>query len=285
MEGLYGTNYISTQEPAQPPETTETEQKKDRRVPNLITGIAVVLLAAFGAYQLVSIGVGYYKRVREEKAQAKTAEYYSYLIPAAAIDISPFDDITVADMSELVEMSVWSVLNSGLDPTQYVYEDDMLLLPQTQVESAFVHYFGTEKSIVHVTVSGYGYEFTYDASAKVYRIPLTTITPLYTPVIVSTETKGDAVTLRVGYRNAGLYSKDPVTGTLTAPEPDKYVSVTLRTASTGTYISAVRSEDMPDNAAGNTVPSVTAAPEETSSAPAETATAGDETSETGTGEG
>ena len=280
MDELNRGGYNGAQSGPEAYEAPPKKQKKERRVLNLVTGIVVVLLAAFGVYRLVQMGVEYYKSEREKKAQAEAEAYYSYLIPAAAIDISPFDDITAADMSELVEMSVWSVLNSGLDPTQYVYEDDELLIPETQVESAFVHFFGTEKSIVHTTVYGYGYEFTYDATNNVYRIPLTTITPLYTPVIESAETKGDAVTLRVGYRNAGLYSKDPLTGTLTAPEPDKYVSVTLRNASTGTYISAVRAEHAPENAVGG---AATPPASETDSAPAgsETASA-EETAESGT---
>ena len=267
MDELNRGGYNGAQSGPEAYEAPPKKQKKERRVLNLVTGIVVVLLAAFGVYRLVQMGVEYYKSEREKKAQAEAEAYYSYLIPAAAIDISPFDDITAADMSELVEMSVWSVLNSGLDPTQYVYEDDELLIPETQVERAFVHFFGTEKRIVHTT-------------NNVYRIPLTTITPLYTPVIESAETKGDAVTLRVGYRNAGLYSKDPLTGTLTAPEPDKYVSVTLRNASTGTYISAVRAEHAPENAVGG---AATPPASETDSAPAgsETASA-EETAESGT---
>ena len=268
-------NYINEIEAEPQP---AAQPKKKRSVGSIIVGILVILLACYGVFQLVQMGITWYKGHNAEKETADTAAYYEYLIPAAAIDIDPFEDITAADMSELVEMAVWAVLNSGLDATQYQYDADELLLPEAQVAAAFVRFFGTERTIAHATVEGYGYQFTYDAAGHVYRIPLTTISPLYTPVITETETKGDSTVLTVGYLNAGLYAMDPITGELTAPDPDKFVKVTLRAASTGTYISAVRSLGVPEVAA--TLPVyTTAAPDEAE--PEETDDT-DETDETDT---
>ncbi len=267
-------NYINDIE-----ETPEekAQPKKKRSAGSLIAGFLVILLAGYGVFQLAQLGINWYKGRNAEKETADTAAFYAYVIPAAAIDIDPFEDITAADMNELVEMAVWAVLNSGLDATQYQYDADELLLPEAQVSAAFTRFFGTERTIAHTTVEGYGYQFTYDAAGHVYRIPLTTITPLYTPVITETETKGDSTVLTVGYLNTGLYAMDSLTGELTAPDPDKFVKVTLRAASTGTYISAVRSLGVPEVAA--TLPVyTTAGPDETQ--PEET----DETEEAETGE-
>ena len=237
-------------------------QKRKRSAGSLIVGVLVILLAFYGVFQLGVLGVSWLKDRAADKATDASAVYYNYLIPVAAIDIDPFEDVTAADMNELVEMAVWGLLNSGLDPTQYVYDGDELLLPEMQVEASFIHYFGNQRAIQHTTVEGYGYRFNYDAAGHVYRIPLTTITPLYTPVITETETKGDSTVLTVGYLNAGLYAMDPLTGQLTAPDPDKFVKITLRAASTGTYISAVRSLGVPEVAA--TLPVyTTAGPDET----------------------
>ena len=287
MDTEYYKYYDETQQPAAPaaPENPAPQEKK-LSVLNLLIGFVVVLLAAFGVYQLIHIGVDYIKTVKSEEAAIANAAYYDFLIPAAAIDIEPFEDITAAKMTELVEMSVWAVLNSGLDATQYQYDDAVLLLPQAQVEAAFSHFFGVERTIEHGTVSGYGYQFEYDAAAKVYRIPLSSISPLYTPVITETQTKGDATVLTVGFRNAALYSQNLLTGDLTVPEPDKYVKVTFRSASTGVYISAVRSSGLPEVAV--TVPQVTVAPSQTTEttaapqsteAPAEAQSTEPETSE------
>ena len=238
-------------------------QKRKRSAGSLIVGVLVILLAFYGVFQLGVLGVSWLKDRAADKATDASAVYYNYLIPVAAIDIDPFEDVTAADMNELVEMAVWGLLNSGLDPTQYVYDGDELLLPEMQVEASFIHYFGNQRAIQHTTVEGYGYRFNYDAAGHVYRIPLTTITPLYTPVITETETKGDSTVLTVGYLNTGLYDLDPLTGELSAPQPDKFVKVTLRAAAAGTYISAVRSMGVPEVAATLPVYTTAAPGEET----------------------
>ncbi len=238
-------------------------QKRKRSAGSLIVGVLVILLAFYGVFQLGVLGVSWLKDRAADKATDASAVYYNYLIPVAAIDIDPFEDVTAADMNELVEMAVWGLLNSGLDPTQYVYDGDELLLPEMQVEASFIHYFGNQRAIQHTTVEGYGYRFNYDAAGHVYRIPLTTITPLYTPVITETETKGDSTVLTVGYLNTGLYDLDPFTGELSAPQPDKFVKVTLRAAAAGTYISAVRSMGVPEVAATLPVYTTAAPGEET----------------------
>lgn len=228
-------------------EKTENPVKKPN-ILNFIIGIIAIVLAVCGIYFLVNLGVNYYKDIKSEKNLTEYAEFYSFIIPAAAIDIEPFEDVTSAKMSELVEMSVWAVLNSELDPTAYDYSSDSLLLPENEVTAAFINFFGTEVTISHCTVEGYGYEFVYNATEKVYEIPLTTITPIYTPVITELETKAGATTLTVGLLNSGLYSQNAATGELTAPEPDKYIKVTFRTSTSGRYISSVRTSSVPETA-------------------------------------
>ena len=256
-------NLINEIEDATEAGAAQPQQKRKRSAGSLIVGIVVILLALYGVFQLGVMGVSWLRERAADKATDQSAVYYNYLIPVAAIDIDPFEDVTAADMNELVEMAVWGLLNSGLDPTQYVYDGDELLLPEMQVEASFIHYFGNQRTIQHTTVEGYGYRFNYDAAGHVYRIPLTTITPLYTPVITETETKGDSTVLTVGYLNTGLYDLDPLTGELSAPQPDKFVKVTLRAAAAGTYISAVRSMGVPEVAATLPVYTTAAPGEET----------------------
>lgn len=270
---------MEPEEPVQEPQPAPPEQKHSPL--NIFIGIIVILLACFGVYQLVVMGVGLVQSKKNDADAAQTADYYSYVIPVAAINMVPFEDVAVADMNEMVELSVWSVLNSALDSTQYQYSGDYLLLPEGQVTAAFVHFFGMGRAIVHATVSGYGYEFTYDAAAHAYKIPLTTITPVYAPTITDTETKGDSVVLTVGYLNTGLYTQNSRTGELSLPEPDRYVKVTLRTASTGTYISSVRALGLPETAVPAQQPT-TEAPQTASS---EEASSEDASGEEGSSEG
>ncbi len=263
MNEFQSPNLINEIEDAPEAGAAQPQQKRKRSAGSLIVGIVVILLALYGVFQLGVMGVSWLRERAADKATDQSAVYYNYLIPVAAIDIDPFEDVTAADMNELVEMAVWGLLNSGLDPTQYVYDGDELLLPEMQVEASFIHYFGNQRTIQHTTVEGYGYRFNYDAAGHVYRIPLTTITPLYTPVITETETKGDSTVLTVGYLNTGLYDLDPLTGELSAPQPDKFVKVTLRAAAAGTYISAVRSMGVPEVAATLPVYTTAAPGEET----------------------
>ncbi len=262
---LNGEEPFSAQEPEAPAPAPEGEpkNKKDKqkkyKLSNLLVGFLVLALACYGLFRLGTLTVGFFKEKTKSRNAAESVNLYQYLIPAAAIDVEPFEDVTTAKMSELVELTVWGVLNSGLDSTQYDFDGDALLLPEAQVAAAFINYFGTERAVEHQTVSGYGYQFTYDAAAHCYKIPLTTITPIYTPKITETQTKGDSTVLKVGYLNAGMYAQNQQTGELTAPEPDKYVQITLRSASTGMYISSVRSLGIPETAWAN-IPDATSAP-------------------------
>lgn len=270
-------DYLTEPEEQLPQEPQPAPEQKHSPL-NVFIGIVVILLACFGVYQLAVMGVDLARSKKNDADAAQTADYYSYVIPVAAINMAPFEDVAAADMNEMVELSVWAVLNSALDSTQYQYSGDYLLLPEGQVTAAFVHFFGMGRAIVHATVSGYGYEFTYDAAAHVYKIPLTTITPVYAPTITDTETKGDSVVLTVGYLNTGLYTQNSRTGELSLPEPDRYVKVTLRTASTGTYISSVRALGLPETAVPAQQPTAASAVPSTEEASSEDASGEEESS-------
>ena len=242
-----------------------------------IVGLLILALAIFGAVRLGMLCVGGLKASAQEKQQQRLAAYARLLIPAAAIDIEPFDDITGAKMSELVEMSVWSVLNAVSDPTIYSISGGELQIPAPEVEGAYTAYFGTEVPIIHCTVSGYGYEFVYDDVADVYKIPLTTISPLYTPKVVAVETKGDSTVVTCGLIYAGLYTQDPVSGELRVPEPDKYLKVTLRETGGASVIRAIRNSGLPETAAVSpTGQTETAAPDAAVSETMQSETAGTE---------
>ena len=214
-----------------------------------ITGLIIMIFAVIGVVSLVRLGITAIRQGKEEKQLAQFAEYNEFLIPAAAIDIKPFDDITHASMPELVEMAVWSILNSELEPSAYQYADGRLVIPAAQVKTEFEHFFGTELPITHGTVEGYGYEFTYDATNDVYYIPFTTITPIYTPRVTDVEKKGNTLTVTCGLSNASLWTQDKLTGDMNAPAPDKFIKVTLRSIGKEVYISAIQATGTPETAA------------------------------------
>ena len=85
----------------------EKENKKGGKG-SFILGLSVVLLAVAGLVFLISAGVGQLHKLSDSEKQKK--EYEEYLSPVATLDISPFDDITGADMKELICSSILSLL-------------------------------------------------------------------------------------------------------------------------------------------------------------------------------
>ncbi len=242
------------------------EKKAPAPVGYILVGVLVLALAVVGAAHLVTLAVSHLKENATQREQEEAAVYNGFLTPAAAIDIAPFDDVADADAASLLSLAVWSVLYGENDPGAFSYADDgSPLLPVSLVEQAFTRYFGPTVAIQHGTVEGYGYAFTYDPSKNAYRIPLTTITPIYTPRVTEVVSRGDAVVLTCGFVNAAVYEQDPLTGELKSPEPEKFLKITLRGPENARYISSVQNLDAPETVSFSR-PAATGAANETTEA-------------------
>ena len=207
-------------------------------------GLIIVLLAVVGLVFLLVLGI---KGIGKAFDNSEKIEAYNkFLTPVVMSDPAPFDDVTKADKSQLVDITIWSILSDELTPQKYEYTDEGMVLPAEDVEAKFHEMFGADTEIAHKTIEGYGYTFTYDAAGKTYTIPLTGIVPTYTPRVVDINKKGSAIILTVGLL-AGDEWAQAANGDMIAPEPDKYVKVTLREDKEGnTYISALQSTDAPE---------------------------------------
>lgn len=252
------------------PKKEKKKEKKNRHGGTMAAGIVTLIFAIVGIVATVMFGVGKIKTYSDEKKTEKLNYYNNLLIAAAAIDIEPFDDITSADMSELVEMSVWSVVYNYSKTESFEYSSGNLVVPEENVEAEFTKYFGTQRQIEHMTVTGYGYEFTYDQTEKAYLIPITTLTPIYTPKCTETENKGNAVTVTAGLINSDMWLQDRETGDITTPEPDKYIKVTFREENDNSYISAIRTLSALETASTASSGEATADTDSDTSAQAET---------------
>lgn len=225
------------------------KQKESRRKRlNFAFGFTVVVFSLIGFFGCIFYAVNLISTKNLEKKEAQYEAYNTFLISVAAVDPLSFDDITSADSAELVEIAVWSIIGSDLEPDKYDYSTGELAIPVDDVKQAFIKYFGNDVSIVHQSVTGYGYEFSYSEENSCYYIPLTAIEPLYTPKVISSEKKGDQETLIVGLINASAWKQDSKTGSISAPEPDKYIKVTLRYSGGGTYINSIRNTAAPETA-------------------------------------
>ncbi|MCH5170323.1 MAG: hypothetical protein J1F24_03445 [Oscillospiraceae bacterium] len=208
-------------------------------------GLIIALLALIGlAAVIVLISTGI------KNLTAKNKDYTQYnklLTPVVLIDPSGFDDITKADMSELIEMSVWAILKSDISPDTYSVTEGGIVIPEADVNEQFKKLFGTEVTPVHATIEGYDYEFAYDADAKAYTIPITSVVPIYTPKVIEKEESADTIVLTVALI-AGEAWQQAFDGSMVEPDPDKYIKVTLRVKDGEQFISAIQSTTTPETA-------------------------------------
>ncbi len=229
---------------------TKNQKHKSTHKAAFPVGLAVVVLALIGAVTIIVSAInGISTAVKKD---SDFSEYNTLLTPVVLIDPDTFDDITKADMNQLIEMSVWSLLKSNISPDTYTTTSGGLAIPKEDVEKEFVKLFGTEVKPVHATAAGYGYEFVYDATAGTYTIPLTGIVPIYTPMVVGKDETADTVVLTVACL-AGDAWEQGTDGKMIEPAPDKYIKVTLREKNGSYYISAIQNTTTPEVA--TTVPS------------------------------
>ncbi len=184
-------------------------------------------------------GVQYINSTKDTTGEFAT--YNTYLTPVAAVDPDAFDDITAADTEQLLDIAIWSILSNDSTPDTYTYDSGYMLIPASDVASAYGAIFGpeTSSSLTHTTVQSYNCTFTYDSVSDMYKIPVTTITPIYTPEVTSAEKSGDSLVLTVNYLATESWALD-IDGSYSSPTPDKVMKITLREIQGNYYIGAIQ---------------------------------------------
>lgn len=221
------------------------KRKKRNKKVSFVTGIIALILALIGAFSVVKFSVNSIKDLTNQTE--KKREYESLLTPVVMFDPDPFDDLTQADVSQLLNSAVWALLMSENGADKYPYSEGEkvgIIVPQTDIENYFVSLFGTEIDIasLHSSIDMSEYDITYDAALKSYILPITGVESAYTPKVYEIEKKGSSVILSVGYigNKAWVQIAD---GEYATPEPDKYMKITLRERGDGMYISSIQSVD------------------------------------------
>ena len=238
-------------------------------------GIIASILAVIGLITVIKFSTDSIKNLTDNTADKK--KYAEMLTPVVMFDPDPFDDLTQADVSQLLNSAVWALLMSEDGADKYPYsegENFGIVVPQADIEKFFVSLFGTEIDIasMHSSIDMSEYDITYDAALKSYILPITGVESAYTPKVYDIDKQGSSLVLTVGYigNKAWVQIDD---GEYSAPEPDKYMKITLRERSGGMYVSSIQSADgqevigtaPPTQAVPATAPPVSA-PSETSEA-------------------
>lgn len=207
-------------------------------------GLIVIVLALTGLFTVVGF-IGDKAQSSIDKNRSEQIKIYEdFIAPVIMNDPETFDDITMADMEQLISISVWSVIGDGADPEKYEYTDGGLLLPEKEVEEKFVSLFGSEVAPVHSSADGgEGVEFKYSKKKKCYIIPITGISQLYLPDVTDYQEKDNSVILEVGYLASSDWVQDE-SGNMVPPEAAKNMKITLGKNSDGSFfVKAVQSAD------------------------------------------
>lgn len=207
-------------------------------------GIFVFIMAIVGiVFSIFFITKGIIKAT--DKTDITKKNFEKMIFPVVMNDPSTFDDITKADMVQLLDSSIWSILIKGVDTGKYKIVDDKVILPITDVDKEFLSLYGNSIKPKHQTISTGSYEFEYDSASKAYKLPITGVDPIYTPKITDIEKKKNSTILTVAY----LSGRDTVVdenGNIVKPSPSKYVKITLRNKAKSKseyYISSIQDTD------------------------------------------
>ncbi|MBR6360251.1 MAG: hypothetical protein IKS04_00515 [Clostridia bacterium] len=211
----------------------------------LPVGIIVIIFALIGLAASISATVKFVKAKADDTA-AK-ARYEEMLKPVVMFDPDPFDDLTQANKSQLLYSAIWSLLSDEAGMSKYPYsqgETIGILVPQADIEKAFTGLYGNEIDLasLHSSIDMSGYDITYDAAQKSYILPITGVEAIYTPQVIGIDKQGTSVILNVGYIANKAWA-DIDDGGYTAPEPDKYMKITLRERNGDIYVSSIQAAD------------------------------------------
>ncbi|HZK38964.1 MAG TPA: hypothetical protein VFD23_02280 [Clostridia bacterium] len=251
-------------------------------------GLGIGILAIIGAITLISFGINSIKQVTNKTALKK--EYAVFIKNVVRNDPSPYDDISKANMSELLDAAIWDLIGTGNTAVgKYEYSENDPIgfrIPQDDIEFHFVRLFGSEVKPQHDAVLGAGYTFFYDAVAKEYTIPVTGISPIYAPEVYAIDKKGSSIILTVGFVGYGEWDTDEL-GWHTDPEPVKFMKITLRERKTDNpdippyYVGALQATEAEDIAVSTAKKSETTQTPPTTQAETEQTDQTAETDDTG----
>ncbi len=211
------------------------EHAKKKSPFNFIVGLVVVILTIVGCISIIDFTSDKIRSSANKNKQQQVQLYEDFISPVIMNDPDTFDDITKANLQQLLSIAIWSVIDGGTNPEKYEYTDDGMLMPQKEVEEEFTSLFGNEISLKHSTVDGgEGVIFKYSKKKKCYIIPITGIMPIYLPDVTDINEKDNTVVLTVGYLASADWVQDEE-GNMVAPEPGKYMKITLGKNSDGTF--------------------------------------------------
>ena len=218
-------------------------------------GMLIIIFSIVGIVATVKAGVTLFKDLTDNSAQKE--EYEEFLRPVVMYDPDPFDDVRSADITQLVNAAIWSLITQSNSSEAFSYStgDNVgILIPVEQVTSEFERLFGKEIDIAsqYDSIDMSSHDITYDSAQGGFIIPITSLEVAYTPEVYELEKKANSIILSVGYIGSKAWAE--INGDeYASPQPDKFMKITLRQGDKGYYIASLQSVNAQEIANAPTV--------------------------------
>ena len=218
-------------------------------------GMLIIIFAIVGIVATGKAGVSLFRDLTDNSAQKE--EYEEFLRPVVMYDPDPFDDVRSADITQLVNAAIWSLITQSNSTESFAYStgDNMgILIPVEPVTAEFIRLFGNEIDIAsqYDSIDMSSHDITYDSAQGGFIIPITSLEVAYTPEVYEIEKKANSIILSVGYIGSKAWA-DVDSDKYVAPQPDKFMKITLRQSDKGYYIASLQSVNAQEVANAPTV--------------------------------
>lgn len=211
-------------------------------------GAVLIILVIVGLISTIIFSINTVKSIIDNSA--KKREFEQFVYPVVMFDPIPFSSLDKADMSMLIQSSLWYTLINNR--SKYQYDDEgLMIVPATDVEMSGVKLYGKELKLSHQSFGDVGAMFIYDEELKSYHVPVTAIMVQYVPKVTEIKRSGDIYTLTVTYIPPASILDETDTGTNTGVKKMIY---TLRKEKKSYYILSIT--DMPGNIMSSAQPPV-----------------------------
>lgn len=205
-------------------------------------GGVFIILCLVGFFTVASFCLSATKDLLDNSKRKQ--EFETMLLPVVIFDPVPFENPVNIDNASLLQYAIWSTA-MGEKRDQYEYDDNnMLIIPASDVEVAAQRLFGPDVKLEHRSFGNLQDSYLYEEEIRSYHVPIITITGFATPKVEEiNKVSGDILELRMGYVPPSTILDLDADGNIGEPEPQKYMIYEMHKNRSGWYLYAVK--DLP----------------------------------------
>lgn len=221
--------------------TVKVDAKKQRRKARAAApvGIALIVLSIVGLVTIIVGGINLARAFfNNDKEKIK---FERMLLPVVMYDPPAFESASALDQNMLLQTAMWSAILNNDNSKWSKDEMDFSLIPASELDVQAARLFGSGLTIEHKDFGDYDITYLYDPENKVYSVPPSAESGLYTPSVVDIKKTSEGVELKVGYVPPGNFWDIDENGNRFEPDPDKYMMyIMVKNENGDYYLKAIR---------------------------------------------